>query len=146
MFLYAPCKVAFQHTALCERAALSHAMLRPAQGEAAANGGATTPAPQPAAAPAPAAQAAPAAGGPGGLPAGWAEAFDPTYGHPYWYNAGTSERSWTRPEAQVGVLLNISLYTSCALLHTCQTAAGRHISSFSQVPRKNSWEMSAGAW
>lgn len=31
------------------------------------------------------------------LPPGWAEAVDPTYNHPYWYNHSTGERRWTRP-------------------------------------------------
>jgi len=31
------------------------------------------------------------------LPAGWDEAFDPTYRQTYYYNSQTGERSWTKP-------------------------------------------------
>lgn len=41
----------------------------------------------------------PAALWPGGLPAGWHTAVDPTYGnHPYWFNLSTGERRWTPPD------------------------------------------------
>lgn len=50
-----------------------------------------------AAAPA-AAAAPPVASGSEALPEGWAEAIDPTYNHPYWYNVSTGERSWVRPK------------------------------------------------
>lgn len=32
------------------------------------------------------------------LPAGWFEAIDVTYNHPYWYNPSTGERTWERPK------------------------------------------------
>ena len=34
------------------------------------------------------------------LPAGWQEAVDPTYQHPYWFNVATGERSWVKPGSQ----------------------------------------------
>lgn len=41
------------------------------------------------------------AGQPGGLPAGWFQAVDPTYNHPYWYNPSTGERTWERPKVSL---------------------------------------------
>ena len=34
------------------------------------------------------------------LPPGWSEAVDPTYSHPYWFNASTGERTWVKPTLQ----------------------------------------------
>ena len=38
------------------------------------------------------------------LAAGWFEAVDPTYKHPYWYNPSTGERAWTRPSVQAAAV------------------------------------------
>ena len=52
-------------------------------------------------APPPSAAAAGAASSTAPLPAGWFEAFDPTYRTTYWYNPNTGERSWERPRGPV---------------------------------------------
>ena len=36
-----------------------------------------------------------------GLPAGWASAIDPRYGMPYYFNAGTGQRQWQKPGAEL---------------------------------------------
>lgn len=60
---------------------------------------------QPTAVPAVAAKSAatsattPASSSAAPLPAGWFEAVDTTYNHPYFYNPGTGETRWVRPEA-----------------------------------------------
>ena len=36
-----------------------------------------------------------------GLPAGWASAVDPRYGIAYYFNAGTGQRQWQKPGAEL---------------------------------------------